>query len=427
MKRSRFTWLVPALLLSLQAVAQPSVTFSDSERRAIDDLRWVEPPADPSNRFSNHPGAALFGQYLFFDTGFSANGDVACVTCHQPALGFADGKQLAAGLEPLSRHAMSLWQVAFQRWFFWDGRADSLWAQALQPFEDPREMATTRLSVLHRIHRDHQLKLAYERVFGPLPPLQNASRFPQAGRPLPNQPDHPHHLAWSAMTREDRHLVNQAFANLGKAIAAYERQLVAGDTPFDRFAGTLLEGGAANHDEFPLEAQQGLKLFIGKANCRLCHNGPNFSDGEFHNNGVPPLAGGSPRDSGRWQGIAKLLENPFNAAGPFSDAPDGQRATATQSLRRQPEQWGQFRTPSLRQASLSPPYMHQGQLESLSDVVHFYATLDGASFAGHHREPLLQPLDLSDEEKRQLVAFLKTLTTKALPKHLLQPPQTPDH
>ena len=425
MKRPEMAMIMATCWLGLFLSAQEPVHFSESERRAIADLQWRQPPADPTNRFAGDPKAAHLGQFLFFDPGFSVNGKVACATCHRPELGFSDGRELAEGVLPLPRHSMSLWQAAAQRWLFWDGRADSLWNQALQPFEDPREMATTRLAVLHRIHGEPALKSAYEACFGALPPLNQTHRFPKEGRPVTDQAGHPHQQAWLQMTAEDQRAVNVAFVNLGKAIAAYERRLLAGNTPFDRFAEALLNQRAADPKDFPIEAQLGLKLFIGKANCRLCHNGPNFSDGEFHNNGVPPLAGGSPKDSGRWQGVPKLLANPFNAASTFSDAPDGMRATATQSLRRQPEQWGQFRTPSLRQVALSPPYMHQGQLQSLEEVVHFYATLDGASFAGHHREPLLQPLQLSQEEINQLVTFLRHLTSGTLPKNLMEPPKSP--
>ena len=127
------------------------------------------PPLDPTNRVSGDPRAARLGQFLFFDTRLSANGSVACVTCHDPDRGWADGETLARGVHALERHSMSLWNAAYHRWYFWDGRADSLWAQALEPLEHPNEHGTTRLACAHLVHDDDELRAAYEEVFGPLP------------------------------------------------------------------------------------------------------------------------------------------------------------------------------------------------------------------------------------------------------------------
>lgn len=425
-RSSQFWWLLFAMPLFALATDQPeAVHFDARELRILANMRLQAPPPDATNRYEQLPSVAKLGQALFFDTRFSQDGKMACATCHIPEKGFADGRKLAQGLETLDRHTQSLWQAAYQRWFFWDGRADSLWSQALQPFEDPQEMGVTRLEVLHQLNADPDLKAAYEQLFEPLPPLHETARFPKKARPMPEHPDHPNQRAWMQMAAADRQTVNRAFSHLGKAIAAYERRLIIRASPFDRFLDALAKGHPPDVDEFSQSAQRGLKLFIGKANCRLCHSGANLSDGEFHNNGVPPLKGGIPRDAGRWEGLPLLQHNPFNAAGAYSDAPNGKKAATLKSLIKKSELWGQFRTPSLRNIALSPPYMHQGQLPTLAAVVDFYADLHLAGNQGHHREPFLQPVQLSQSERADLVIFLHSLNGDPPNPNLLKPPATP--
>lgn len=399
--------------------------FTEIEIRRILQHEWRAIPPDPTNRFADDPRAAHFGQYLFFDTRFSANGQVSCATCHDPAKGFADGLPLGKGLEELTRHSMTLWNVGRNRWFFWDGRIDTLWAQALQPFENAMEMGTNRVRVVRQIASDPVLREAYEALFGPLPGGEVISQFPPDARPVPDDPDHPHHKAWESMREENREVVNHAFVNLGKAIAAYERRIVSRNAPFDRFVEGLRTGDAVLRQSLTLQQQQGLRLFIGQANCRLCHFGPDFTDHEFHNNGVPPLRKGLPQDAGRFDGIGRLRSDPFRAESSYSDDPTGPVAQRAGFLARTPESWGQFRTPTLRNIGQTGPYMHQGQFETLEDVVEFYSTLQGQVRIGHHQETILTALNLSAEEKAALVAFLKSLTGEPLPERLLRRPDDP--
>lgn len=387
-----------------------AVLFTDEEKRIILSHALAPLPPDPTNRYADDPGVAHFGQYLFFETRFSANNAVSCATCHDPKQGFSDGRALGRGISDVSRHTMSLWNIASQRWFFWDGRADSLWMQALEPFEDPREFGSDRVSVIRAVHEDDALRTAYEAHFGLLPPLDDRDRFPTAARPMPDEPDHDHHRNWLRMSEHDREAVNRAFVNLGKSLAAYQRRLVLGNSPFDRFIEQLR--GGAQDEAAPLNAsaQRGLRLFIGPANCRACHFGPSFTDGEFHNNGIPPRDGAAPTDPARHGGIARLLANPFNSAGPYSDDPDGPTARRLRRLVHTAEQWGRFKTPGLRQVADSPPYMHAGQFATLEDVIRFYSTLDGQVLVGHHHETILQPLHLSEAEISDLAAFLRSLS-----------------
>ena len=118
------------------------------------------------------PAAARLGQALFFDTRLSADGSVACATCHVPAKSWTDGKRLGAGIANVSRHTMTLWNVAYNRWFFWDGRKDTLWSQALGPLEDAREHGTSRVGILHVLASDPGYARAWRDVFEPLPDVE---------------------------------------------------------------------------------------------------------------------------------------------------------------------------------------------------------------------------------------------------------------
>ena len=419
-------------LVTLAAAAAPfqsqePVRFSELERARIAGLSPLPPlPPDPTNAWADDPAAARFGQQLFFDPRFSKSGEIACATCHVPDKGFADGLSLGRGLAELPRHSPTLLNVGYQRWLFHDGRADSLWAQALQPFENELEMGTSRLGVLHRIASDAALSEQYASIFGALPELSDSERFPAHARPAGPGSKHPHALAWRAMGEEDRELVNRAYSNLGKAIAAYERRLVGGTSAFDRFARGLAEGDARQQAAMSASAQRGLKLFIGKAGCRLCHVGPLFSDGEFHDLGLAPLKGGKRTDPGRHAGVDLVLRDPFNAVSVYSDAArDADRSRAADKLEflaRGPELWGQFKTPTLRNVARTAPYMHQGQFASLRDVLHFYSTLEGAAPAGHHQETTLVPLALEPGELEDLEAFLEALTDEPLDPALTEPP-----
>ena len=368
-------------------------------------------PADPTNAVADLPPARDFGRALFVHEGLSPSGEFSCVTCHDPRRGFSNGKRFgeAAGRSP--RHASSLWNVAYKRWFNWDGSADTLWGQGVRPFELDHELAGSRVHVVRAIAADPRLRRAYERLFGRLPEgLDDAARFPPDARPMPEQPDHPRHRAWLRMSESDRELVNSILINAMKAIAAFQRSLIAHDAPFDRFAAGLRDGDPLALRALTPAAQRGLKLFVTEAvHCRTCHSGPNFSDGEFHNLGLPPVDGGRPRDPGRYEGIRLAQASTWRGSGSWSDAPDHPAARTVDRLLRSPETWGQFKTPSLRNVALSPPYMHQGHFADLEAVVEFYSTLEGR-IAGHHEDPILVPLQLGDAQINDLIAFLESLT-----------------
>lgn len=403
-------------VLLLSAPGYGQVTFSEQEiGRILQHSPLGSPPPDPTNAVADDPRAAQLGQRLFFDASLSVDGSVSCAHCHRPDRGWSSGEELTTKPRRGRIHVPTLLNVAYQRWLFWDGRADSLWSQALEPLESEGELGTDRTSLARRVARDPALRRAYEDVFGPLPDLADRSRFPPRAKPLPHDSGHPLHRAWQAMASGERDQINRIFSNLGKALAAYQRRLIRADAPFDRFVEGLRENDPRKVSVLSEAARRGLKIFIGKGQCRLCHSGPNFSDGEFHRLGVPERS--SVEDLGRFRGIYRLRRNPFNAAGKYSDAPEvalvrylGDEAHET---------LGQFKTPTLRNVSETAPYMHNGRLETLEDVVRFYSVELGQLRPVENQERFLRPLHLSESEISDLVAFLRSLTGESLDRGLV--------
>ncbi|MBL9141662.1 MAG: hypothetical protein JNK53_07330, partial [Phycisphaerae bacterium] len=314
-------------------------------------------PADPTNRYADSEAAAELGHRIFFDPAFSVSGTVSCATCHDPAHGFADTRTLARGEGTGTRHSMSVLNSAHNRWFTWDGRADTQWSQAIQPFEALHEHGLTRARIVERVLDSPELRAGYERAFGVAP-----------------------------SSSLDAAAVDATVAHIGKAIAAYERKLVTGPSAYDRWWTKHEAGDPSADDELTAEARRGLVLFFGKGNCWECHHGANFTDGEFHMIGVPTADRSAPTDPGRYAVVEGVRDNPFNAAGPHSDDREGRQARISAGLVRSPDLWGQFKTPSLRTAAQTPPYMHRGQLATLPEVVRFYSTLEGAVSLDHHQE-----------------------------------------
>lgn len=379
------------------------------------------PPDDPTNAVDTSAAAARLGQALFFDERLSGPGTVSCATCHDPAKSWTDGRPLARGVANLPRHSMTLWNVAHNRWFFWDGRKDTLWSQALGPLEDEREHATSRLAVLHVIAGDPEYRRAWSELFGALPPLEDERRFPPEGRPVPAEPEHPHNVAWNTMSSGDQADVDRAFADVGKAIAAFETRLVSGSSPFDRFVEGLRTGDATGLAALDERAQRGFQIFAGKGRCIFCHDGPTFTDKEFHDNRIP--VGEEGGDPGRKLGIRRLLVDPFNSRSAFADD-DGASGRDKLGLLLDDGHAGkQFKTPTLRNIARTAPYMHEGQLATLADVVRFYDTLENATPQSNER--LVAPIGLTEEERADLVAFLESLTDEGLAPELLAPPPTP--
>jgi cytochrome c peroxidase len=371
-------------------------------------------PPDPSNRYADDPQAAALGQALFFDTRLSSNGQVACSTCHIPELIFTDGRALAVGVGVNNRKTMTIVGTAYSPWQFWDGRADSQWAQALGPLENPVEHGGTRTQYAHLINQYYRAE--YEDIFGPLPDLSDLSRFPVSAGPV----DDPESRAsWEAMSAEDRDAVNRIYANMGKAIAAYERQIIPGPSRFDHYVEALLEGDTdAMNTALSVDEVGGLRLFIGEANCIQCHNGPLFTNNSFHNTGVPPRNGTAP-DAGRQVAVQQVLADEFNCLGPYSDAAPEDCTELKFLVDSGDELVGAFKPPTLRNVAETGPYMHAGQYTDLFMVVRHYRHPPAAAIG----QTELEPLPFMHTGMMQLEAFLHSLSgALAAPPELLAAP-----
>ena len=356
-------------------------------------------PSDPTNRVADDPRAADLGRRLFFDTRLSSNGRVACSTCHQPERGFQDGIALAVGVGTTARRTMPIAGIARSPFLFWDGRKDSLWAQALGPLESPVEHGGTRAQYAHTVAAHYRSE--YEAVFGPLPDL---SAVPASAGPAGNATAI---AAWSALSETLCDLVTGVFVNIGKAIAAYERQIEVGASRFDSYVAAVTTGQSGDGVLTDQEIA-GLRLFIGRANCTQCHNGPLLTNNEFHNTGVP-FRPELPLDRGRLTGAAAVAGDEFNCRSRWSDA--RQRCpeleflvTGEHTLDRA------YKVPSLRNVADRAPYMNGGQFATLADVLDHYNRAP-AAVKGHSE---LRPLRLKSIELGQLEAFLRTLSGPVL-------------
>lgn len=404
-------------LLTLVAFLWPRTTWSSDEIAALSRL-WIgnlpPTPSDPSNRVADDPSAAALGHAIFFDTRFSANGAVACASCHLPNRGFQDDRPLGVGIGVANRRTMPLVGAAYSPWFFWDGRKDSQWAQALGPLENAVEHGGNRTQYAHLIAEHYRSE--YEAIFGALPDL---SALPDSAGPVE---DAAANAAWAAMTPDQQAAVTSVFANTGKAIAAYERLLKPGATRFDEYVAALLTGGEqAAQGILTDDEVTGLKLFIGDAHCIDCHNGPLFTNNDFHNTGIPD-APGLPEDMGRATGVQQLLADEFNCLGRYSDAPPDECDELRFAVTDYFSQIRRYKPPSLRNVADRPPYMHAGQIATLNEVLHHYNSAPVAS-AGHSE---LNPLDLSEQQLAQLEAFLRTLSAPldVAPQWLAAPPES---
>ena len=350
--------------------------WTDAQRATLRSL-WIGslPPLapDPSNAVADKQDAARFGHRLFFDPRLSRTGAISCATCHQPERRFTDGVPKGIGIGVSKRNTRSIVGVAYSPWLYWDGRKDSLWSQALAPLEDPDEHGGNRSDIANLIATDVEYRAAYTTVFGGPPGITSPAE------------------------------IDRTFANLGKAIAAYERLLLPGPTRFDQYVEAVITDAGTPNAILSEDEIRGLRLFIGKANCTQCHNGPLLTNHEFHNTGVIAFPGEVP-DKGRVAGVREVLSDPFNCLGDHSDAAPTDCAEL-EFVRTGPDLIGAVRTPSLRTLERTAPFMHKGQHQSLMATLQHYNEAPDAMI-GHNEA---KPLQLSTRQLRQLEAFLRTL------------------
>jgi cytochrome c peroxidase len=402
---------------ALYAVSVAHARWTPEERETMRSLSLVALgplPADPSNRYADDSAAARFGHSLFFDTRMSSTGAVACATCHMPDREFQDGRRLAEGVGITARRTMPIAGTAHSAWQFWDGRADSQWGQALGPLESPVEHGGDRTQYARLVATEY--REAYEAVFGRLPDMAG---LPEHAGPVA---DTVRAGAWKRIPAARQEEITRVYANIGKAIAAYERRIGFAQSRFDRYVEAELAGRAHTpEDSFSRDEEAGLRLFIGKASCVNCHNGSLFTDDHFHNTGVPFPATALPPDSGRITGVRQAIAGEFSCTSRYSDAKPEDCEELRFAVTEGEELVRAYKTPSLRNVAERAPYMHAGQSATLEDVVAHYNRAPAAPF-GHSE---LKPLRLSKDEQRQLVAFLRTLSgpLTAPPGYLAPPPR----
>lgn len=293
--------------------------------------------AHPKDNLSD-PRKIALGKELYFDPRLSADNTVSCSTCHNPQHGWSDARMTSAGVggQVGGRNAPTIVNTAFGKFQFWDGRAGTLEEQALGPIANPIEMNMPVEEAVKRLNGIEGYRKQFQEIFG------------------------------SECNKE----------NLAKALAAYERTILSGDAPYDRYKA----GDKAALSE---AAVRGMKLFFGKANCSACHSGSNFTDNAFHNIGI----------------------------GMDKSQPDKGRA----AISKLEGDTGAFKTPTLREVARSAPYMHDGSMKSLEEVVEHYNK-------GGTPNPFLDEeifkLNLSDQDKADLVSFMKEgLSSEAYPMH----------
>ena len=366
------------LVLAASFAVAEEVAFDKNELSVISTFGpWpLSVENDPSNKASGQAIAIALGKQLFKDRRFSEGQKLACRDCHQPEFQFADNLPLNRGMQPLNRHTPSLINIRWSNWFGWSGSGDSLWMQSLRPITTPAEMNMSVASVAEIIRRSGEILQPFNQIFGPIP----------------------------ADIDEDQVL----FVRLGKVLAAYQETLMSNKSDFDLFRETLLAKGNSKIFSYPKSAQRGLKIFIGKGNCHLCHLGPLLTNGEFADVGISQFIAVGKVDKGRYEGIQQLLESPYNLLGGYNDNPTAQKAVRTKHIRLNHRNFGEFKIPSLRNVAQTAPYMHNGSLKTLEDVVAHYSELD-IDRLHQDGEKILRPLNLSGSEKADLVSFLKTL------------------
>jgi cytochrome c peroxidase len=273
----------------------------------------------------------LLGKRLFFDVRLSKDISVSCATCHKPEFGFSNTTPVAEGIfkQKGKRKVPSLVNRIFGQSQFWDGRAASLEDQIVAPLFNPIEMGIDEKTLIERLQKDSVYPHLFREAFGSEISLDGVV----------------------------------------KAIASFERTLVSGGSPFDRYEWNGEENALSD------SSKRGLELFRGKARCSLCHTGVNFTDERFHNIGV--CNGEGQEDPGRM------------------------------AITNDPMDFGKFRTPSLRNVDLRAPYMHNGSISNLEEVIEFY---NNGGRQNPNLDKELKPLNLSAQEKVDLVEFLKSLT-----------------
>jgi len=351
------------------------VLFSADERAAILNHGPWPPPLslDKSNRLSGNQQAIAWGQALFNDPRLSRNGTISCASCHRPEKDFSDEHPLAIGRETGHRNTPTVINTRFNRWFGWGGAIDTLWGASIRPILSPLEMNAGADIVSSLLHKDPKYRSNIERLGAKSPPAKDI------------------------------------LVIVGKSLAAYQETLVSEKSIFDHFYDGLTTNNREAIAKYPESAKRGLKIFVGKGRCNLCHFGPLFTNGEFGDAGIPYFTKNGGVDKGRYGGIKKLRQSPYRRSGSHSDQDKTKKSQhLSRFVKLRHRNWGEFKVPSLRGVSKTAPYMHNGSLPSLESVVNHYSNLNEERLHTDG-EAILRPLNLTSDDAQDLVAFLRTL------------------
>lgn len=403
-------------------------------------------PKSPTNRWADDPRAATLGQMFFFDKAMAGPiaaapndlgdageaGKVSCASCHVAPWGSdtrSKPNKVSLGTSWTDRNTPPIVNAAFYEWFYWDGRVDSLWAQAALAGENAKQQGSDRLRIGRMIFQKY--KAEYEAIFGPLDTRFGGTPSSDGGNdafPLSGKPGVP---AYDTLPQGDKDIVTQVLVNWAKCIEAYERLLVSRNSPWDRFV-------AGDKAAISDSAIRGYKLFVGRAYCNNCHTGPLFSDSRSHNIGVPQPQGDPhvpATDLGRFATLKTAAASAFRGDGRWSDDPDAGAAkiakapdfvAATGPDGSVPDsEKGLFRTKHLRQIAETGPYMHHGTLGTLDEVLALYNAGGGDSGIGTLDPAFRGHVPVSPADQADLLAFLQTLTGERPPEALLRDTSKP--
>ncbi|MEO5770029.1 MAG: cytochrome c peroxidase [Polyangia bacterium] len=369
---------------------------------------------------------------------------LSCSSCHDPARYGGDftsvPRTVSIGAGWYDVNGQQTLNVARFPLLYWNGRADTLWAQAAQVMESPVSMNGHRMKTFWVIVNHYRDAYA---MFPEAPPEEPPKE--PAADPAPAAPPTWASLAatlqappeatattddyrkqFAELSPAEQRTVTVVHVNAAKAIAAYEWLLSSDHSPFDRFVDEGPQSMA-----LPPAAQRGLKLFIGKASCIDCHNTPLLSDGKFHDIGIGQSGAGVPTVAdcsdlpsapkcdcvsgktclpwGAYNGMEKLATQEFGKRSKYSDDTVA-RLSQTPGPMADEQLKGAWRTPSLRDVAMTGPYMHDGILATLSDVIWHYDQADGIAAAAGTSPGSIGGLRLSADEREDLVAFLSSLT-----------------
>ena len=363
------------LIYPSNAVSNESTHLSHTEINTISRFGpWpLTSDKDKTNKYSENALAQTLGKTLFFDSNLSAKKGVSCASCHQPNHAFTDQIPVAIGLKLGSRNTPSLLNVRFKHWYGWGGDIDTLWGASLRAIINPKEMGANTTDLVTYLEKS--------------PSYQSLTELAD----------------WKNTSTEQGKLVL-----VGKMLAAYQEQLISPPSAFDQFRQALLNKNTTQMAKYGQAEIRGLKLFIGKGNCHFCHMGPNFSNGEFGDIGMPYFDHQGKIDKGRYAGIKNIKSSPFSSLGRYNDDNTGESKVLAQHLVLKHRNFGEFMVPPLRNIKATAPYMHQGSLRNLAQVIEHYSELDEERL---HSDgvAIVKPLKLSSKEKSDLKAFLESL------------------